>query len=177
MTLPSPLSVTEKELNRVRKEEVLQKIIATLNADLALLTRAARAAHAAATHEECIADNKYDTTGLEASYIAQGQANRAQEIRRALESYRTLPLRLFDATTPIRLTALVTIEADDDGSRRQVFLGPDAGGLKVTDADSECIVITPEAMLGRALLGKRCGDELQIGSGATQKTFTIVAVA
>lgn len=158
------------------KEDVLQKIIASLNADLALLTRAAKTAHAAATHAECLPDNKYDTTALEASYVAQGQANRAQDICRALESYRTLQLRPFDAETPIRLTALVTIEAEDGGCR-QIFLGPTAGGLKLIVNGSECIVITPESTLGRALLGKICGDEVEIGSGATEKIFTIVAVS
>lgn len=157
------------------KEDVLQKIIATLHADLALLTRAAKTAHAAATHAECLPDNKYDTTALEASYVAQGQANRAQDICRALESYRTLRLRPFNAETPIRLTALVTIEAED-GSCRKVFLGPDAGGMKLIVSGDECIVITPESTLGSALLGKICGDEVEIGSGATEKTFTIVAV-
>jgi transcription elongation GreA/GreB family factor len=160
----------------VCKEEVLEKIIASLNADLTLLTQAAKTAHAAATHAECLPDNKYDTTALEASYVAQGQANRAQDIRRALESYRSLALRTFDDTTPIRLTALVTIEAED-GSCRQLFLGPDAGGLKLTEKSEECIVITPESTLGRALLGKCCGDELQIGSGAGRKSSTIIAVS
>lgn len=160
----------------VTKEEVLEKIIIALNADLALLTQAARTAHAAATHAECLPDNKYDTTALEASYVAQGQANRAQDIRRALESYRSLVLRPFDDITPVRLTALITI-AGEDGSCRQLFLGPDAGGLKLTEQGEECIVITPESTLGRALLGKSCGDELQIGSGATRKNFTIIAVA
>lgn len=158
------------------KEDVLEKIIAALQADLALLTQAARTAHAAATHAECLPDNKYDTTALEASYVAQGQANRAQDIRRALECYRSLALRPFDDETPIRLTALVTIAAED-GSCRQLFLGPDAGGLKLTGQEMECIVITPVSTLGRALLGKSCGDELQIGSGATRKIFTIIAVA
>lgn len=158
------------------KEDVLQKIIAALHADLSLLTQAARTAHAAATHAECLPDNKYDTTALEASYVAQGQANRAQDIRRALESYRTLALRPFDEEAPIRLTALVTI-ATEDGSCRQLFLGPDAGGLKLTVQGEECIVITPESTLGRALLGKHCGDELQIGSDAARKTFTIITVA
>jgi transcription elongation GreA/GreB family factor len=160
----------------VCKEEVLEKIIAALNADLTLLTQAAKTAHAAATHAECLPDNKYDTTALEASYVAQGQANRAQDIRRALESYRSLALRTFDDTTPIRLTALVTIAAED-GSCRQLFLGPAAGGLKLTEKGEECIVITPESTLGRALLGKCCGDELQIGSGAGRNVFTIIAVS
>lgn len=158
------------------KEKILPQIIAALNADLELLTRAARAAHAAATHEECIPDNKYDTTGLEASYVAQGQANRAQGIRQALERYRSLELRPFGADSPIRLTALVTLESED-GSRRQVFLGPAAGGLKLTGGEEECLVISPDSTLGRALLGKVCGDEFDLGSGATLKTLAIVAVA
>lgn len=158
------------------KAALLEKIITRLTNDLALLTKAARTAHAAATHEECLPDNKYDTTGLEASYIAQGQANRAQEIRQALEHYQKLTLRPFDDTTPIRLTALVTIE-DDDGGYRQVFLGPDAGGLKLTVGDAEVVVITPESPLGRTLLGKVCGDEIQIGSGKDKKTLTIVGAA
>lgn len=159
----------------MHKPELLRKIIASLNADLAILTEAAKTAHAAATHSECLPDNKYDTTGLEASYVAQGQANRAQDIRRSLENYRNLVLRPFDDGTPIRLTALVTIEADE-GSCRQIFLGPDAGGLKLHVDGAECIVITPESPLGRALLGKLCGDEVRIGKGASRKTFTIVAV-
>ena len=72
------------------KIELLATIINSLEADLALFFAAAKAAHEAATHEECAPDNKYDTTALEASYIAQGQANRAQEIRVALEGYRNL---------------------------------------------------------------------------------------
>ena len=155
------------------KQALLENIITSLTTDLAVLTEAARTAHAAATHTECLPDNKYDTTGLEASYIAQGQANRAQEIRLALEHYRKLTLRPFDDTTPIRLSAVVTIE-DDDGNCRQVFLGPEAGGLKLTVDEKEVVVITPESPLGRALLGKICGDEIQIGSGQGRKTFTVI---
>lgn len=157
------------------KVQLLNQITAALDADLAVLATAARFAHEAATHEECIPDNKYDTTALEASYIAQGQANRAQEIRRALESYRVLELREFDDETPIRLTALVILE-DEEGEARRVFLGPEAGGLKIADGAEEIVVITPQSPLGRVLLGKVVGDQLQAGMGGTRKTFTVVEV-
>ncbi len=160
----------------MNKDDLLHKIITVLTADLKTLTEAARTSHAAATHTECLPDNKYDTTGLEASYIAQGQANRAQDIRQSLETYRSLVIRNFDDETPIRLTAVVSLEAED-GSCRQVFLGPDAGGLKLLGDDAECIVITPDSPLGRALLGKVYGDEVQFGSGVARKTFTVVAVS
>lgn len=160
----------------MKKELILTKIIEALTEDLRILTEAAKAAHAAATHEECVPDNKYDTTGLEASYVAQGQANRAQEIRRSLESYRLLALRTFDDESPIRLTALVTIEAEG-GLVREVFLGPAAGGLKLRDGDKECTVITPSSPLGRALLGKVCDDEFIAGDVADQKLFTVLAIS
>ncbi len=160
----------------MNKDDFLKEIIKTLNDDLSVLTIAAKTAHAAATHEECLPDNKYDTTGLEASYVAQGQANRAQEIRQSLDSYRNLQMRSFDEVSPIRLTALVSLEADD-GSHRHVFLGPDAGGLKLTYGDLEYIVITPESPLCKALLGKVCDEDVSVGHGKTKKMFTVISVA
>ena len=157
------------------KELMIQEIISALSADLTVFSSAARAAHEAATHAECLPDNKYDTTALEASYIAQGQANRAQEIREALESYRTLTLTTFDDDTPIRLTALVTLE-DGEGNERRFFLGPQGGGLKITDGNGEIVVITPGSPLGRNLLGRRTGDEVQAGDAVTAASFTIAAV-
>jgi transcription elongation GreA/GreB family factor len=157
------------------KSILLQTIIMLLEADLALFTAAARTAHEAATHEECLPDNKYDTTALEASYIAQGQANRAQEIRISLEQYRSLTLQEFDATTPVRLTALVTLE-DDTGKQRRLFLGPQAGGMRIPADDGEIVVITPGSPLGRKLLGSRVGDEIQIGEATGAFIYTLVAV-
>ncbi|MDD2271314.1 MAG: transcription elongation factor GreAB [Desulfuromonadaceae bacterium] len=157
------------------KEHIIQEIVTALSADLTVFTTAAMAAHAAATHSECLPDNKYDTTALEASYIAQGQANRAQEIRVALECYRNLTLHDFDADTPIRLTALVTLEGSD-GNVKRVFIGPQAGGMKINAADGEVVVITPGSPLGRRLLGLRSGDEVQGGEGAGAMLLVIAAV-
>ena len=159
----------------MNKEKILRLLIARLATDLDVLFTAAKTAHAAATHEECVADNKYDTLGLEASYVAQGQANRAQEIKQALETYRKLELRTFAEETPIRLTALVTLEADD-GSGRTVVLGPAAGGLKIEADGEEIIVITPGSPLGRALLGKSAGERVEIPAGSANKAYEIVEV-
>jgi transcription elongation GreA/GreB family factor len=157
------------------KQELLTAITAALEDDLALFFAAAKTAHAAATHAECLPDNKYDTTALEASYLAQGQANRAQEIRVALDAYRNLTLLEFDNETPIRLTALITLE-DGEGSQRRLFLGPHAGGMKIGDGAVEIVVITPASPLGRVLLGMQVGDEVRADESVTAETFTVVAV-
>jgi transcription elongation GreA/GreB family factor len=158
------------------KPQLVATIIARLESDLALFTAAARQAHAAATHEECQPDNKYDTTALEASYLAQGQANRAQEIRQGLEAYRALELQAFADDTPIRLSALMTL-ADEAGDERRLFIGPQAGGMKLADPAGEIVVITPVSPLGKQLLGLTVGDELpglDVGKGTR---YTIVAVS
>jgi len=168
-------AVASCQLCSTTKQELLQAIITALEVDMALFAAAAQAAHAAATHVECLPDNKYDTTALEASYIAQGQANRAQEIRLALECYRNLELQDFDDETPIRLTALITLE-DAAGNQRRLFLGPASGGLKIRDADMEVVVITPASPLGRGLLGMQAGDEVRADESVAAATFTVVAV-
>jgi len=160
----------------MNKQKLLTTIINALEADQALFFQAARRAHEAATHEECAPDNKYDTTALEASYIAQGQANRAQEIKVALDAYRSLSLLGFDDATPIRLTALVTLE-DEEGNQRRLFLGPHAGGMKIPADDGEIVVITPNSPLGRSLLGRQVGDELEAGEYGLAAAFTVVQIA
>lgn len=155
----------------IDKETLIDQIIEQLTADLDLLTEAAKRAHDAATHEENIPEDKYDTQGLEASYIAQGQANRAQEIRKAIDTFRAMTLLDFDEEKPIRLSAFVTI-VDEKGVERQLFLGPDAGGLKIDHNGDIVSVITPQAPLGRAILGCVVDDQVEIGA----KTYDIIGV-
>ena len=155
------------------KVQILQLIVAQLTRDLAVQFKAAITAHEASTDSENIPDNKYETLALEASYVAQGQANRAHELKRALEAYKQLTLLPFEDDSPIRLTALVSI-AGDDGVTRTVFIGPLEGGMKVTVGQSEVVVITPASPLGRSLIGKTAGNAVMTGAGG--KRSKIVAV-
>jgi hypothetical protein len=85
----------------IDKKQMVRRIIEHLTANLSMLVQAATLAHDVATDEDNRADNKYDTLSLEASYLAQGQANRAQEIRFAIDAYRQLDLREFDDDSAI----------------------------------------------------------------------------
>jgi len=157
----------------MNKHELIRLIVARLSLDLDVLIQAARTAHEAATHEENIPDNKYDTLALEASYVAQGQANRAQEIRQSIEAYRRLAV--FPDSEEVRLGSLVSIAADD-GSERVVFIGPLEGGLRITDNRLEIMVITPASPLGRGLMGKAVGETVEIAAGSNRITYEIVVI-
>jgi len=144
------------------KATLLSRIVSALELDAEVLRRAAQAAYEAATAEENIAENKYDTLGLEASYLATGQARRTAEIRQALLTYQQLLLREYDPVRGVQVSNLVTLE-DEDGGQRVLFLGPEAAGLKIGEGDERVTVITPRSPLGQQLVGKKVEDEVRLG--------------
>jgi transcription elongation GreA/GreB family factor len=152
-----------------------QQVLERLADDLQQTEQAARAAHETATHEENIAENKYDTLGLEAAYLAAGQARRAEAIRQAMATWRQFRPRPFDAKQGIQLGALVCL-ADADGQQQQLFLGPDGGSMKVTSGDQLVQVISCESPLGRAMWGKGEGDEVAMQGAARRQRFEVVWV-
>lgn len=157
----------------MNKSQLQTLIIEKLKADLVVAKDALQASHEAATHAESKAENKYDTRGLEAAYLADGQRRRVHEIEAALSGYRNLPVRphLDEAIT---LGALIELEVD--GGCRWVFLGPDAAGLRVAIEDTEVLLISPRSPLGHALLGLFEGDELEIVAVGRLQRYSITAV-
>jgi transcription elongation GreA/GreB family factor len=143
------------------------KLRAELLASLEQALEAARSAYAAAiegaTHPEARAENDKDTRGLEQSYLARGQAQRVAELESGVANVAAMVLRAFSNSDAIASGALVEVE--EDGKRTQYFVAP-AGGGSVLAGDVH--VITPASPLGRALAGKRAGDDVELKIG-TQK--------
>jgi transcription elongation GreA/GreB family factor len=152
-----------------------QQVLNRLAEDLLQAEQAVRAAHETATHEENIAENKYDTLGLEAAYLATGQVRRAEAIRQALADWRQFRPRPYDVRKGIQLGALVCV-VDSDDKQRHLFLGPDGGSMKLVSGTQLVQVISSEAPLGRALLGKCEGDEVSIQVALSRQQFEVLRV-
>ncbi|PHN21814.1 GreA/GreB family elongation factor [Pseudomonas sp. ICMP 460] len=156
----------------MNKHAVHQLVLEKLSVDLDIAQRAAQTAYETATHEENIAENKYDTLGLEASYLAAGQARRVEEIKQALTLCHTMQLQAYDDQRGIQVGALLGLE-DENGRQQWLFLAPDAAGLKVDVVGQPVTVITPRSPLGKSLLGKFEGDEVQIVVAGARQHFTV----
>lgn len=152
-----------------------QQVLDRLAEDLLQAENGMRAAHETATHEENIAENKYDTLGLEAAYLATGQARRAEAIREAMARWRPFSPPAYDAGKGIQLGALVCLV---DGKEKQqlFFLGPDGGSMKLGSGAQIVQVISSEAPLGRAVLNKCEGDEVSVQVASTRKQYEVLWV-
>jgi len=152
-----------------------QQVLDRLAEALLQAEQAMRAAHETATHEENIAENKYDTLGLEAAYLATGQARRAEAIRQAIGNWRQFRPRPYDAGKGIQLGALVCL-ADSDNKQHQLFLGPVGGSMTLISAAQLVQVISSDAPLGSAMLGKCEGDEVSIQVASIRQQFEVLRV-
>lgn len=122
------------------------------------MQRMASLASAEATHTESKAENKYDTRGLEASYLAAGQARRVVELRRIAAFFDRLVVKPVDG--PAGVGSL--IETEEDGVTRWLFLAPEGGGTHVDVGGVAVRLVTPSSPLGRELVGAESGDEIEV---------------
>jgi transcription elongation GreA/GreB family factor len=158
----------------VNKRAIIQKITTKLVGELEVYFRAAQFSRAEATHESNKAENKYDTRGLEASYLARGQSKQAAELEAAIAEYQKLGARKFADGEAIGIGALVQLEHAGESSF--YFLGPRAGGTEVLHDRKEILVITPQSPLGEQLMGKKSGDQPPLNFGGALQPARIVSV-
>lgn len=156
------------------KTLLLKQIVIRLGENLAVLERAARAAHTEATHESSRAESKYDTRGLEAAYLAGGQARQAREIMDSIKLYQSFTLRDFALGDAIDLSAVVKLKTQD--ATALYFIGPKNGGLEVDYNNEEITVVTPHSPLGQNLIGKKSGASWTEKSGSSSVKYQIVEV-
>jgi len=158
----------------VNKRAIIQKITDQLVGELEVYFRAAHASRTEATHESSKAENKYDTRGLEASYLARGQSKQAAELEAAIAEFARLGARKFADGDAIAVGALVELEHGGESSF--YFLGPRAGGTEVLHDRKEILVITPQSPLGEQLMGKKSGDQPQLSLGGAKQAAKILRV-
>ncbi len=159
----------------MKKSDLRETILLKLRAELVRQTKAAELARDEAISEESQPENKWDTHSQEAAYLAEGQARLVMEIGQNIEMYETLALPEITAGDPVALGAVVGLEGRKGTT--WYFIGPRAGGLELEIAGRKILVITPQSPLGRILIGKQVGAEVDLPGGAQQAPQRITSVA
>lgn len=131
------------------KNEIFRLIQEKLQENLKVLVQSAFEAKEASTNEESKAENKYDTRGLEAGYLASGQAKRAGKLQEQIYQLSKLELRQGDK---IGVGSLVTVLINDE-TKSYFFILP-AGGVELVYKDKKIQTVTFESPLGQNLYGQ-----------------------
>ena len=159
----------------MNKKLVYKQLILALEATHQGAVNAAERAYNTATDNENIAENKYDTLALEASYLAQGQSQRVTECAMDLVAFQQLNISAASSQSSVSLGALVSLRDIDDNDK-YIFFGPSAGGLKVQFAEKEIVVVTPGSPLGAAINHRSVGDEVSISIGNKVMEYEIANI-
>ncbi|SBS37802.1 hypothetical protein MSP8887_03047 [Marinomonas spartinae] len=162
----------------MNKRTVYETITNALRQRFDTAVWAAKQAHDAATNEESVAENKYDTFGLEASYLAHGQSQRVFDCENDWRTFEKKGVVLFEDDDVVALWALVELnEVDKHVSyTKWFFISPCAGGLTVEQHHQSVFLVTPSSPVGKALIGKEEGDEICLRQNGLEVVYEITRV-
>lgn len=159
----------------MNKGQILKTLLLQLEQLFDDLKASAQEARDAATNEESKAENKYDTRGLEASYLAGAQAERAVKLVEAITHLKKIELLSFNQGDQIKVSALTELETDK-GENRYFFILPHGGGNKITHENKEVRIITPTSPLGSKLIGKFEGDSFKLKTKSETIEYEITKI-
>ncbi|TKB45364.1 GreA/GreB family elongation factor [Thalassotalea mangrovi] len=154
----------------MNKQVLIDKLIALAENNLEEAEQALQAAHAAAIDDQSVAENQYDTLGLEASYLALGQSKRIAELKSKVQGLKAFSPAHFKEDDEIGAGAIVQL----DGTPTLYFLCPFSGGETLSAGNKTIIAISPQSPLGEELLELGVGDTVQLPN--RQQSFEIIAL-
>jgi transcription elongation GreA/GreB family factor len=157
------------------KQLILAKVREELQREFENISKSAHHARDAATHEDSKAENKYDTRGLEASYLAGAQAKRAQHIQDLLGMFKNIRVKNYTSETPIESTALVETLVNGEDTK-WFFMVPQQGGMKININNTEIVTLSPESPLGQLLYQKTVDEVFEFSTKGVVKEYEITDV-
>lgn len=147
----------------ISKERIVVGLLEYLERELAIAMAASREAAAYATDEESRAESKWDTQGLEASYLAAGQAVQARDWMRSIHQIRSIRELLAAPKDRAVLGALVSIVTQ--GFEDWYFIVPAAGGHELEIEGRLITTVTPHAPIASAMSGQPAGASFTLSNG------------
>jgi transcription elongation GreA/GreB family factor len=110
--------------------------------------------------------------------MAQTQGERAARANAEADALATFRPGALRAGAPIQLGALVEIEDEESGEGRTFFLAPAGAGVSLTGpgGDGFLSVVTPASPIGRAVIGKKTGDVVDVTVEGDVREWTITWV-
>jgi transcription elongation GreA/GreB family factor len=145
----------------MNKEALLKMIVDEMQTKLDAALSEVKSAKEAATHEESKPENKYDTRGLEATYIAQAQAGRAGQLKEDI--YNLTKVNLKTKNEQVGVGNLVKVHYHSQNKEIIFFILP-CGGTSVQFEGALVKSISVTSPVGKLLNRKFAEDSFKFRS-------------
>ncbi|HPH69240.1 MAG TPA: GreA/GreB family elongation factor [Kofleriaceae bacterium] len=159
-------------------------LVEQLRSQLEGIARAALAASEAVAHEAkegATPDEKREDARAahQASSMGQAQDLRARRALGQADGLLHFRPTALPPTAAAGLGAIVEIEDTDTGEGRTFFLAPVGAGTTLTGpgGDGYLSVVTPASPVGRAVIGRRRGDTIDVTVDGESREWEITMVA
>jgi transcription elongation GreA/GreB family factor len=146
-------------------------LVDTLRKEALHAVQASQDAADYATSEESRAESQWDTQGLEASYLAAGQAGQAKQWAEAIEALQSKREELLKKKTDVSLGAL--FKCDFSGLEEVFFFATVAGGQVISMENMDVTVITSQSPLANRLRGLKVGETFALPNGKFGEVLAI----
>jgi len=111
--------------------------------------------------------------------LARGQTARASRAIAELSTLDGFRPGALPKGAPIAIGAIVEVEDDGGGIGRTFFLAPVGAGVELTGpgGDGFLSVVTPQSPVGKAVIGRRVGDTIEVTVEGEPRDWTITYVS
>jgi len=159
------------------KKFLVEQLSERLRQASAVARKASQVAADVAREGATPAEKREDArTALEFGGLAKGQKERADRMAAELSTLAIFHPKKLSAQMPITLGAIVEVE--DESLGRTFFLAPVGAGIELTGpgGDGFLSVVTPVSPIGKAVLGRKVGDTVDVVIQNEPREWTITYV-
>jgi transcription elongation GreA/GreB family factor len=167
------------------KRFLIEQLAAHLRQSDEVARRASADAREAARSLQTESEKKEDgRAAIEFGSLATGQTARSRKVQEELQqlaAFFNRGIPTFARTSPVGLGAIVDVSVEGErGEEERTFIVlPVGAGTELTGpgGDGFLSVITPASPVGRALIGKRAGDYVEVTINRETREWKLVEVS
>lgn len=120
------------------------------------------------THTDLKSEGKYDTRAIEASYLADGQRKRLEELELDLQMLEDMPV---EKSENIQIGSLASL--NHQGQDRWYYFAPNCGGTMLQLDGKAVLVISVFSPLGNEAIGLSVGDEFVVETPKEERLYRV----
>ena len=161
------------------KRFLVDQLLDQLRNSAQIALRASEAAAVEAREGATPQEKREDArVAIEQGRISKAQHERAQRTMQEVDAIASFRPEGLPSKAAISVGAIVEVEDEETGEGRTFFLTPAGAGIGLTGpgGDGYLSVVTPMSPIGKAVMGRKIGDTIDVTVEGNPREWTITFV-